>query len=122
MSEAAELNDPGLAQVSQTVTASQSGRYRLTAKCATDILSGNYWLTPDSVLLSVYLNGRNAGSRTVTANTGYQVYTIQMNVAAGDQVEVRYTAPATQIYGGVQRNLITPEAWAVIDDVSLVLQ
>ncbi len=113
------LNTPAPAELSQSVIAPNTASYRLSARCTTNILSKNHWITPGSVLLEVYVDGRAAGAQTIPANAGYQTYTIDFQAAQGQSIEIRYWAPAVTISGSVQRSLIPPEAWAVIDEVSL---
>lgn len=117
--KAESLYESADAVLSQTIAATGTGQYRLSARCATNIPSKNLWITPGSVSLAVHVDGRSAGEQTIRASAGYQVYTLDFQAAKGQQIEILYSAPAAKINGSVQRALIRPEAWAVIDDVSL---
>jgi outer membrane protein assembly factor BamB len=115
------LGKPARAErISQVVTAPKSGRYTVTARCATNILSNNPHITDGAVELGVLLNGRLMNKQTVAANSGYLTYSVDFDASQSDKIEVWYSAPKAKIDGPRQRSLITPEAWAVIDDVRLV--
>ena len=119
-------NDLKRAELSQVITAAQTGRYRLHAHCATNILPYNPWLTPKgqvpaAVMLSVLVNGSPAGARAVSANDGYQVYEIDFAAVKGQKITVQFHAPKVELIGPVTRKLIRPEAWAAIDEVDVIL-
>ena len=108
------------AELSQTITAPKSGTYDLEAWCATNILPNNYWIQTKEVLLRAEVDGRPAGEpKTIQANAGFQLYKIEFQAQAGQKIRISYFAPSAVTTGGMQIKLITPDAWAVIDGVSL---
>ena len=114
------------AELSQVITAMQTGRYRLKAHCATNILPNETWLTPTgkqpgAVRLSVLVNGLAMGSKTVSSNDGYQVYEIDFAAVKGQTITIQFQAPNVEVNGPITRKLIRPEAWAAIDDVDVIL-
>ena len=76
--------------------------------------------TRRTVLLAVSVGSQRVGERVIRANAGYLPYTIDFKAGKGQPIKISYWAPLTLTEGAFQVKLISPEAWAVIDEVSLV--
>ncbi len=108
-----------------TIPAPKTGKFTLKVKCATNILPFNFWLTPKgekpaAVTVGVDVGTATAGSKTVLANVGYQSYSVDFTATKGQPIHIWYRAPKVVVEGSIPRKLISPEAWAAIDDVELI--
>ena len=121
----ADAKTPRRLEMSQTIPAPKTGKFTLKVKCATNILPFNFWLTPKgekpaAVTVGVDVGTATAGSKTVLANVGYQSYSVDFTATKGQPIHIWYRAPKVVVEGSIPRKLISPEAWAAIDDVELI--